>query len=99
MQMADDVKYTVYPSYKPYGNYGPYSSAIDALAAKMDMQKRHKLTFEPTASMMVDNDHTKRSIMHLSECLSKHNNNMKRSMMHAGADENIPTSTFEQLHN
>jgi hypothetical protein len=92
MQMADDVKYT---SYKPYANYEPYSAAVEALTAKMNMQKRHKLIFEPTDSMIAENDNMKRSVMHIDECLTK-DNNMKRNMMHAEADENIPTSTFSR---
>jgi hypothetical protein len=39
MVMAEDVKYTVYPSYKPYGSYVPYSKAVEAEAAKMEMGK------------------------------------------------------------
>jgi hypothetical protein len=40
LQMADDGKYTTYPSYRPYGSYDPYDAAVDEAGAKMDLQKR-----------------------------------------------------------
>jgi hypothetical protein len=93
MKMADDVKYTVYPSYKPYGNYEPYSATINAAAAKMDMQKRHSMMMlEPTDSTMADST-MKRNTMHTDECLMA-KDNIKRNMMHAEVDEDIPTSKF-----
>jgi hypothetical protein len=43
MSMAEDIKYTVYPSYKPYGSYVPYTKAVEEAAAKMSMSKRHEM--------------------------------------------------------
>jgi putative salt-induced outer membrane protein YdiY len=54
MNMADDIRYTKYPSYEPYAKYVPYSSAVEEAAAKMNMAKRHEMKVGTTGSIMVE---------------------------------------------